>query len=515
MRYFVSLMALAIVLSASAVLSDAKTPPNPYGVAGWGVLKKLGMPSGCLDYDWNGLHPDTLCQMCRPNHYYNQVGAPTRWWGYNEITGEINDPTQFAAWIAANPGRVWIIGNEPDLASQDGLTREQYAHMYKTYYDFISQRDPTANFCIAATTGGSTKGAFNNTKGWYEYVLNHYKKTFGKPMHIDIWNVHSYCGPARIEDPDKIINEFVAPFVKWRRTVDGGRYASAEVWITEMPIGEWMGALDQRWIVWFAQRYLPRLERAGVSRWFWYVSRDWNDPSGDWSAVSLVRADGTVSPLGHAYAALARTYPHDVPPASPYVPAPTPRYFRDDFSSESIADPWIIKAGKWAPENGVMRQSRMNYHWRGETIPLQYIYGDFDMTLKMRVNNTTDNANWAGVFFHLAGRFHTTNDSGYLLFMRKNGAIGLSNGPDGAIQEIPNAVTDATQFQTIRIQMVGWRIRVWANSNPIMDWTDANKRFASGYTALCIYKTDSSFDDVRITNLPGTKVKAGRTANPL
>ena len=69
-----------------------------------------------------------------------------------------NDPARFATWIDANPGRVWIIANEPDLVSQDGLTREQYAQMFKTYYDFISQRDATARFCIGEITGGSTTG---------------------------------------------------------------------------------------------------------------------------------------------------------------------------------------------------------------------------------------------------------------------------------------------------------------------------------------------------------------------
>jgi hypothetical protein len=494
---------IVLALSATSLLRFAQATPNPYGVAGWGVLSKLGMPADCLDYDWNNLHPGTLCQMCRPNHYYEYVGIPPRWWGWNQNTGQINDPDQFAAWIAANPGRVWIIGNEPDLQSQDGLTPEQYAQMYKTYYDFIKPRDPTAKFCIGAITGGSTTAAFNYTKNWYETVLNYYKNTYGEPMPIDIWNIHSYCGAAQIENPDQPINDFIIPFINWCHTVDGGRYANAEVWITELPIGEWMGALNQEWIIWFAQRYLPRLERAGVNRWFWYVSKAWNDPSGDWGNVSLVSVDGTVSPLGYAYAALAHGYPNEVPPVTPYVPDPTPPYFEDKFSSGPLSHPWMVKAGKWAIENGVMRQSRVGYAWWGETAPLQYIYEDFDMTFKVRINNAIDASHWAGVFFHLTSRFHTISNSGYLVFMRRNGAIGLHNGSQ-TVSEIPNAVPDATQFQTIRIRMEGWRIQVYANGNLIIDWTDSAHRTASGYIALCVYKTDSSFDDVQIIRLPNT-----------
>jgi hypothetical protein len=181
---FASLVILTFCM-APGVARAADLTPNPYGIAGWGMLGTLGMPAGCIDYDWNGLHPGTLAQMCRPNHYYNYIGIAPRWWGWNEQTGQINDPTQFATWVTANPGRVWIIGNEPDLDSQDGLTREQYAQMYKTYYDFIHSRDATARFCIAGITGGSTGGSLSYTISWYEYVLNYYRTTYGQPMPVD------------------------------------------------------------------------------------------------------------------------------------------------------------------------------------------------------------------------------------------------------------------------------------------------------------------------------------------
>lgn len=495
MRIIPRIMLTLFVLCLSIELRGEDTPPNPYGIAGWGVLDDLNMPADSLHYDWNGLHTDTLCQMCRPNHYYNFIGIPVRWWGYDELTGTINDPIQFDQWVLANPGKIWIIGNEPDLGSQDGLTREQYAHMYKTYHDFISQRDPTARFCIGAITGGSTTAALNNTIAWYQYVLNHYQNTFGQPMPIDLWNIHSYCGPTQIENPDQPIQDFVTPFVNWCHTVDNGRYADAEVWITELPVGEWMGALSEEWIIWFAQRYLPRLESAGINRWFWFVSRD----SGEWATVALVKGS-TVSPLGQAYADLAHGYPNDVIPVSPYVPDPTPAYFFDDFSSGAVEHPWMIKAGKWAVENGILRQSRKDFAWSGETCVLQYDYNDFDATLKMRVNDSSDPNRWAGVTFHMGGRFHMFSQSGYLVYLRQNGEIGLWNKHDTTMAAVPNAVSDAGQWQQIRVQMDDWRIKVWANGTLIINHLDANQRFSHGYTMLHVLKTDSSYDDVNIWN---------------
>ena len=497
-RWQLLVTSLVLVGSTSAGVAD-DPPPNPYGIAGYGVLDDLGMPADSLHYDWNNLRADNSIQMCRPNHYYNFIGIPVRWWGFNEQTGEINDPVQFDQWVRDHPGKIWMIGNEPDLGSQDGLTREQYALMYKTYYDFISQRDATARFCIGAATGGSTTAALNRTKDWYGFVLDYYETTFGVPMHIDVWNVHSYVGPVQIEDPDQPIRDFIDPFVTWCRTLDEGRYANAEFWISELPVGEWMGALSEEWIIWFAERYLPRLERTGVDRWFWFVSRG----SGEWATVALVKGS-TVSPLGQAYAVLANNFPNDIIPVSPFEPDPTPNLFDDDFSSGPIDDPWMIKAGLWTIEDSVLRQSRRDYQWRGETCVLQYIYDDFDAMFQMRVNDQSDANNWAGVSFRVAGRFHAFNHSGYLVYLRANGAVGLHNQIDGTMQEVVDAVGDASAFQRFRVQMVGPFIRVWVNGEKMIEYTDTANRFSRGYTVFQVLKTDSSFDELKIWNAPNS-----------
>ncbi len=490
--------ALTTILTLTAP-ARGQTPPNPYGIAGYGVLDDLNMPADCLHYDWNGLHTENPIQMCRPNHYYDFVGIPHRWWGWNEQTGEINDPAQFDQWVLANPGKIWIIGNEPDLQSQDGLTQEQYALMYKTYHDFISQRDPTARFCIGAITGGSATAQLTYTQNWYQTVLDYYETTYGEPMPIDIWNIHSYCGPKQIENPDQPIQDFVQPFVQWCHTVENGRYADAEVWITELPIGEWLGALSEEWIIWFAERYLPRLEQAGIDRWFWFVSRD----GGEWATVALVKSYG-VSPLGTAYADLAHGYPNAIPPVPPYVPDPTPDFFHETFSAGTIEHPWMIKAGQWTIDNGTLRQTRQNYAWNGETCVLQYAYGDFDATFRMRVNDAPTPDQWAGFLFHATNRFHWHADSGYLVYMRENGNVGLFSASEGSLLQITGAVEDASQWHDMRVQMDGWRIRVWVDRNLIINLTDAAQSYAQGYSMLQVLKTDGSYDDLRMWTTPGT-----------
>jgi hypothetical protein len=160
----------------------------------------------------------------------------------------------------------------------------------------------------------------------------------------------------------------------------------------------------------------------------------------------------------------------------------------------------MIKAGKWAVEQGCLRQSRTTYPWMGESVVLQHVYQDFDASFRMRVSAAESPNNWGGVLFHAGGRFDHHGHSGYLVFLRRNGAVGLHNRYDGTIQEVPGAVADAGQWQDIRIQMAGWRIRVWVNGAQIIDRTDANHRFAQGYTILQVLKADTCYDDVRITN---------------
>jgi hypothetical protein len=102
----------------------------------------------------------------------------------------------------------------------------------------------------------------------------------------------------------------------------------------------------------------------------------------------------------------------------------------------------------------------------------------------------------------MGGRFHQQGNSGYLVYLRRNGAIGLWNQHDGVMQEVAGAVADASEFQRVRIQMDDWRIRVWANGDLIINRLETNERFGPGYIILQVLKTDSSYDDIHIWNQP-------------
>ena len=87
------------------------------------------------------------------------------------------------------PGRLWLIGNEPDVnnTAQDNTMPGVYARAYHEAYHYIKQRDPSAQIGIA--------GLSMMTPARLQYldiVWGTYMQEFGEPMPVDVWNMHLY-----------------------------------------------------------------------------------------------------------------------------------------------------------------------------------------------------------------------------------------------------------------------------------------------------------------------------------
>ncbi len=94
----------------------------------------------------------------------------------------------------ANPGMVWLIGNEIDRVDgfgvgQDEIKPELYAYAYHELYTLVKAADPTARVAIA--------GMVQFTPSRLEYlnkIWNGYKAIYGVNMPVDVWNVHNFVG---------------------------------------------------------------------------------------------------------------------------------------------------------------------------------------------------------------------------------------------------------------------------------------------------------------------------------
>lgn len=90
--------------------------------------------------------------------------------------------------IQANPGALWLIGNEPDRADwQDDLEPHVYANAYHELYHRIKDQDPTAR--IAA--GGIVQPTPLRLQ-YLDMVLDEYQTRYGTAMPVDVWNIHNF-----------------------------------------------------------------------------------------------------------------------------------------------------------------------------------------------------------------------------------------------------------------------------------------------------------------------------------
>ena len=94
--------------------------------------------------------------------------------------------------IEANPGALWLIGNEPDVETQDNCTPQEYAERYHACYTFIKARDASARV--------SAPGIVQPTAlrfQWLDMALSAYEAAYGERMPVDVWNIHVQILPER------------------------------------------------------------------------------------------------------------------------------------------------------------------------------------------------------------------------------------------------------------------------------------------------------------------------------
>ncbi len=94
----------------------------------------------------------------------------------------------------ANPGTLWVIGNEPDRVdwvggNQNEMLPELYARVYHDLRTMIRAVDPTAKFAI----GGIIQ--FTPLREAYlNIVWDTYQARYNEPMPVDYWNTHNFIG---------------------------------------------------------------------------------------------------------------------------------------------------------------------------------------------------------------------------------------------------------------------------------------------------------------------------------
>ncbi len=87
----------------------------------------------------------------------------------------------------ANPGSLWLIGNEPDVPWQDNVTPEAYARLYHDAYQAIKAGDPSAR--VAA---GGISQPTPLRMAYLDRMLLAYRAAFGSFPPLDAWHIHNF-----------------------------------------------------------------------------------------------------------------------------------------------------------------------------------------------------------------------------------------------------------------------------------------------------------------------------------
>jgi hypothetical protein len=144
------------------------------------------LESGKLsDYDWGG---------AAPGWYLNWRVDPQPQPGVRFVqmvrvsaTGFFPPLKTIRRTAQANPGSLWLIGNEPDVKWQDNVTPERYAAVYDELHAAITAADPTAQVAI-----GGVSQPTPLRLAYLDRVLDAYRVKFGVEMPVDVWNIHAF-----------------------------------------------------------------------------------------------------------------------------------------------------------------------------------------------------------------------------------------------------------------------------------------------------------------------------------
>lgn len=175
---------LCLVLLAPVGRADGPAPlyTSPTDRLGFGVISRItDFPVALLHAGWY-VNWGVAAQTVHPAglHYAQVLRAdPVR----------RPDPAWLAQAARANPGSLWLIGNEPDCCygGQDCVLPEDYAQAYHDLHAVLKAADPTAQVAI----GGIVQATPLRLQ-WLDRVWQAYLARYGTPMPVDVWNVHNF-----------------------------------------------------------------------------------------------------------------------------------------------------------------------------------------------------------------------------------------------------------------------------------------------------------------------------------
>jgi hypothetical protein len=211
---------------------------------------------------------------------------------YDSSIRNFPDPVGAAAWIKSNPGKIYIIGNEPDCGVAcgcEGMNASDFADFHHTSATLIRSNDPTAFIITAGWAGGLGAGAAYTESDFIRAHRARYGTLDADAIGVHVYQYNQYNNlyPRR---KVKLLIDKAATWKckKFTRT--------NKIILTEFG---WNGTdpnENASNCLLFMNWFIPWLKKQPkVLRWHWW----------EWEKGSILVSNGVTTPLGLRYAKMA------------------------------------------------------------------------------------------------------------------------------------------------------------------------------------------------------------------
>jgi pectate lyase len=172
--------------------------------------------------------------------------------------------------------------------------------------------------------------------------------------------------------------------------------------------------------------------------------------------------------------------------------------YADDFE-DGAADGWTRSGGSWS----VVTDGSRAYQQSGASSDARTLAGGTwaDQAVEMRVK--PNGFNGSGRHVAVLARARDTGNY-YYLALTNSGSVVLGKRSGGALSTLasaPATVSTGT-WQTLRLEAFGTTLRGFVGNTQLVTATDG--AFASGRVGAATHYASASFDDLRVTDVPGT-----------
>ncbi|WP_199731710.1 galactose-binding domain-containing protein [Cohnella endophytica] len=175
-------------------------------------------------------------------------------------------------------------------------------------------------------------------------------------------------------------------------------------------------------------------------------------------------------------------------------------YVKDDF--QAGLGNWTTYGGAWTVSGGELVQSSTAAD-PGYAAASNYVFGDATYETDLQITAAPDTGNWAGIQLGKTIANDTWSASGYLVFLRANGNLGLYKAGTGqVVSDTATGYNPMTGRVHLKVVKSGDNIKVFVGTatTPQINYTDSGVPFTSGFFGVVTKLVGAHFDNLTAQN---------------